>query len=151
MKPAVRMRRTIAASLTGTYSANARDENVVRIPAVSVRSLTSIGTPRNGPSGRLVRSAASNASVTRKFSSGFVASIRAIAASASSRGETSPARTCAASASASCRQTSGQIHTGPCVPDVARAGDARRTVTAPRIRAASQRSRQRRAISGETP
>ena len=50
-KPASRMRRTEAGSRCGTYSANAREEKVVRIPAVSVRSLIAIGTPRNGPSG----------------------------------------------------------------------------------------------------
>ncbi len=49
LKPASFIRRTTDASAGGTYSANARDENVVRTPAVSVRSLTSIGTPANGP------------------------------------------------------------------------------------------------------
>ena len=49
--PAARSRLTTAVSWAGTCSANARQEYVVRIPRVSVRSLTAIGTPRNGPSG----------------------------------------------------------------------------------------------------
>src|SRR6476661_2418161 len=49
-KPASRIRRTTAASVFGTCSANARQENVVRRFAVSFRSLIEIGTPANGPS-----------------------------------------------------------------------------------------------------
>jgi acyl carrier protein len=47
--PAARSRATTAASKSGTQSANAREESVVRIPAVGFRSLTGIGTPENGP------------------------------------------------------------------------------------------------------
>ena len=46
--PASRSRRTTAVSKSGTLSANARLEYVVRMPAVAVRSLIAIGTPRNG-------------------------------------------------------------------------------------------------------
>src|SRR5712691_5635918 len=46
--PACRRRRTTAVSRSGTYSANAREEYVVRMPAVAVRPLMAIGTPRNG-------------------------------------------------------------------------------------------------------
>ena len=44
-KPASRMRLTTAVSKSGTLSAKALDEYVVRIPAVAVRSFTAIGTP----------------------------------------------------------------------------------------------------------
>ncbi len=47
-KPASRSRRTTAVSKSGMLSANARLEYVVRMPAVGVRSLIAIGTPRNG-------------------------------------------------------------------------------------------------------
>ena len=49
-KPASRSRRTTAMSKSGTKSAKARDEYVVRMPAVAVKSLTATGTPRNGAS-----------------------------------------------------------------------------------------------------
>ena len=45
---------------SGTCSAKARDERVVRIPSVSVRSLIGSGTPENGP-GRGERASASAA------------------------------------------------------------------------------------------
>ena len=50
VKPASRIFRTAEASKSGTLLANALQEYVVRIPAVSLRSLIGIGTPWNGPS-----------------------------------------------------------------------------------------------------
>ncbi len=67
------------------------------------RSLTTTGTPRNGPSG--AASASARARSSRRWitalSNGFTASTRAIAASTSSRGDTEPSRTNAAWAVAS--------------------------------------------------
>ena len=63
-----------------------------------------MGTPRKGPSGRSPSAAAnpfSNNGVMTAFSWGLSASIRSIAASASSRGVASPDRTCSAMAVAS--------------------------------------------------
>ena len=45
VKPAERSLRTTEASATGTFSAKALHEYVVRRPAVSVRSLIGSGTP----------------------------------------------------------------------------------------------------------
>ena len=81
-KPASRMRRTTAVSKSGTLSASARHEYVVRVPAVAVRSFTAIGTPRNGASpprssdSRASASASSPRTVTKAFSSGSRRSIR---------------------------------------------------------------------------
>ena len=63
--------------------------------------------------------------MTRKFSSGFVASIRSIAASTSSRGDTSRARTCAARASASCTSDglAGDVPDGALRADVPRVAE----------------------------
>src|SRR5262249_23606812 len=77
--PASFMRRTTAASCSGTLSAKARDEYVVRTPPVSVRSLTSSGTPANGPlgSGSLAAaSACSEDSVTGEWRGGGAAPVR---------------------------------------------------------------------------
>jgi hypothetical protein len=49
MSPAARMNRTTSLSAPGTKSANAADPNVVRTPAVIVRSLMAVGTPCSGP------------------------------------------------------------------------------------------------------
>jgi hypothetical protein len=47
-KPAALSRPMWVRSKSGTFEANACDENVVRIPAVVSRSLSEIGTPWNG-------------------------------------------------------------------------------------------------------
>ena len=47
-KPAAFSRATCARSKSGTFAANASQENVVRIPAVVSRSFSEIGTPWNG-------------------------------------------------------------------------------------------------------
>ena len=54
-KPAALSRATWARSKSGTFDANAGEENVVRMPAVVSRSLSEIGTPWNGASAGLVR------------------------------------------------------------------------------------------------
>ena len=137
------------------------------MPAVSVRSLTSIGTPVNGPSPGVVARACSKQSVTRKFSSGFVASARAIAAvdelvggdvaRAHLRGE---GERVGQGASVMRSSKTGRPSDGLPVelpdralrPDVVGVGERAqhrdRAANAPRGR---QRSRQRRTISGETP
>ena len=72
-KPASRIRRTTAVSKSGTLSANARHEYVVRMPAVAVRSFIAIGTPWNGLSAgalsrsRAAASASSPQTVTNEF------------------------------------------------------------------------------------
>ena len=81
-KPASRSRRTTAVSKSGMLSANARLEYVVRMPAVGVRSLIAMGTPRNGAasgdaSAVLASSIASSPrTVTKEFSSGSIRAIR---------------------------------------------------------------------------
>jgi len=72
-KPASLMRRTTAASAAGTWSANALHEKVVRMPAVSFRSLIGIGTPWNGPSRG---GSGSSTTVTYAFSCGSRRSMR---------------------------------------------------------------------------
>ena len=56
------------------------------------RSFSRNGTPRNGPSAGSVASAFSNSGWMTALSSPLSASMRSIAASVSSRGETSPER-----------------------------------------------------------
>src|SRR5262245_39604679 len=51
ISPASRRRTTTSASTVGTKSANAALPNVVRTPAVRVRSLTATGTPARGRRG----------------------------------------------------------------------------------------------------
>ena len=81
-KPAARVRATWARSKSGTFSANARQEKVVRIPAVVSRSLSAIGTPWKGASAgasafsRAAASASSPQTVTNAPSSGSIRSIR---------------------------------------------------------------------------
>jgi len=90
------MRRTTAVSKSGTYSAYAREEYVVRMPAVAARSFTAIGTPRNGASpgveskARAVASASSAHTVTNALRSGSSRSIRSSETATSSSDETSP-------------------------------------------------------------
>ena len=68
---------------------------------VQVRSFTSSGTPRNGPSAGSAASAFSKSGWMTAFRSGLSSSIRRIAASVSSRGEASPEAMSAAWAVAS--------------------------------------------------
>ena len=77
-KPASRIRRTTAASTSGTLSANCLHEYVVRSPAVAVKSLIGIGTPLNGPSAgaRAAASAPSASTVTYDLSCGSSRSMR---------------------------------------------------------------------------
>ena len=97
--PASRMRLTTAESKSGTFSAYAWDEYVVRMPAVDARSLTPMGTPRKGASPLVesiraaVASASSPQTVTNALSVGSSWSMRASESSTSSRDETSPSRT----------------------------------------------------------
>ena len=96
--PAARMRCTIRASVVGTLSLYSSEPLVVRMPAVSMRSLCAIGKPCNGPSGspRAWRSSAalaharacSGTSVTMAFTVGFTRSMRARCASSTSRADT---------------------------------------------------------------
>ena len=71
-----------ARSKSGTFAANAGQENVVRIPAVVSRSLSEIGTPWNGVSAgtsvfaRASASASSAHTVTYAPSSGSRRPIR---------------------------------------------------------------------------
>jgi hypothetical protein len=82
-------------------------------PAVwATRSLTTIGTPRKGPSAESAASAVSNSGWITAFSSPFIASTRSTAASTSSRGETSPVRTNSACAVAS----RWAVHAGASLP-----------------------------------
>ena len=81
-KPAAFSRVTWARSKSGTFDANACEENVVRIPAVVSRSLSEIGTPWKGASAgssafaRASASASSPRTVTYAPSSGSSRSIR---------------------------------------------------------------------------
>ena len=101
--PAARSRSTSSESASGTCEANSGDPYVVRIPAVSSRSLTAIGSPCSTPRGSpasassAARSAPSASSVTIAFTRGLTASIRARCASITSRTENSRARMPAAS------------------------------------------------------
>ncbi len=96
--PASRIRRTIGASVSGTWSAKIGEPYVVRIPAVSARSLCATGRPCSGPrhrprarsrsassASRLARSATS---VTIALTSGLTSSIRRRCASSSSTAPT---------------------------------------------------------------
>ena len=80
--PAAFSRVTWARSKSGTFEANACEENVVRIPAVVSRSLSEIGTPWKGASAgssafaRASASASSPRTVTYAPSSGSSRSIR---------------------------------------------------------------------------
>ena len=47
--PAASSRSTTSSDTSGTKSAIAAEPNVVRTPAVRLRSLTAVGTPKSGP------------------------------------------------------------------------------------------------------
>src|SRR5262245_2250286 len=93
--PASRSRRTTAVSKSSTLSANARHEYVVRIPAVSDRSLMGSGTPENGPGrgSRASASASSAQTVTYALSVPSSRPIRSRYVSTSSTDDTAPSRT----------------------------------------------------------
>ncbi len=63
--PAARSRWTTTSSRSGTLSAKSGEPYVVRMPAVSVRSLCATGTPCSGPAGPSRRSVASATSAAR--------------------------------------------------------------------------------------
>ena len=98
--PAARARCTTIASRSGMLSRKNGDPRVVRMPAVSKRSLCAIGSPCRGPSGapRACASSARAASararsatrVTIALTRGFTRSIRLRCASSTSRAERSP-------------------------------------------------------------
>ena len=108
--PAARRRSTITQSASGTCPAWAASPNVVRMPAVSCRSLTAMGTPRSAPavspafsaaSARAAASSARSAQTLRKaFSSGLRRSMRSRQARVASTEEISPARMAAAMSTA---------------------------------------------------
>ena len=103
-KPASRKRRASQVSSDSVQSRSRRKAmpSCMGSPAVwQARSLTRKGTPRNGPSAGSLASAFSKSGWITAFSSPSRASMRAMAASASSRGEASPERTSSACAVAS--------------------------------------------------
>jgi len=109
--PARRSRRVSSLSVTGVYRPSRKAEPSVNLtPAYSAsRSFSKNGTPEKGPSAGATAASArarSNIGVTTALSLGFRLSMRAIAASTSSRGLTDFSRTSAACAVASSRQNS---------------------------------------------
>ena len=100
--PAARRRATSKLSVCGTFSAKSFDPYVVRIPAVSIRSLMAIGSPCSGPSGsrRAIRRSAASASasaasgrrLTIALTFGLTASIRSRCAATTSRADSSRSR-----------------------------------------------------------
>ena len=103
-KPASRKRRASQVSSDSIQSRSRRKAmpSCIGSPAVwQARSLTRKGTPRNGPSAGSLASAFSKSGWITAFSSPSRASMRAMAASISSRGEASPERTSSACAVAS--------------------------------------------------
>ena len=71
--PAAFSRRTISASSVGTWSRNKVEPQVVRIPAVGVRSLIATGTPCRAPSlARLFIAASASRAQTSAFSAATV-------------------------------------------------------------------------------
>src|SRR5919106_6714342 len=103
-KPAFRKRSASqeSASARKPRSRRKRMPSCCGAPATEqIRSLTTNGTPRNGPSAGSVSSASSNSGWMTAFSTPFRASIRSIEASTNSRGVTSPERTRSAWAVAS--------------------------------------------------
>src|SRR5664279_4496683 len=96
-----------------------------------MRSLKSVGTPANGPSGRgpaaCLRARSNNGWITA-FSSGLSFSTRLIAASTSSSGETWPVRTSSAWAVASSVAKSSviELSVGRSGPEARRPGASRR-------------------------
>src|SRR5712692_1199958 len=94
--PATFSRRTISASSVGTWSRNSVEPQVVRIPAVGVRSLIATGTPCRAPSlarfftaasaSRAQTSAFSAATVQKALTAGLSFSIAARCASVTSNG-----------------------------------------------------------------
>lgn len=99
MAPAFRSRSTTRWSRPGTRSAKIGEPDVVRMPAVSCRSLCATGSPCSGPTGSpaAIRSSASDAcssawsatSVTIAFTAGLTRSIRSRWAVTTSRAEIS--------------------------------------------------------------
>ena len=105
--PAARNRRASAVSSAARKPASFRKRLPMWCgsPAMAMpRSFSRNGTPRNGPSGSVPaasRRAASNRSWITALISGFTFSMRSMAASTNSRGDTFPSRTSAACAVAS--------------------------------------------------
>ncbi len=116
MAPACFNRATTTASVSGTWSLNISEPQVVRMPAVGTRSFTATGTPCNGPtaSPRITAAsashawaiAASSAIVMKAFNTGCAAWIRSSAARITSTGETPRARIAAASSVAGVKANS---------------------------------------------
>ena len=110
MAPARRSRSTIRAVLSGTWSVKASDPKVVRIPAVTKRSLCATGRPWRGPTSSprasaasaasAASSAASATSVTMALTAVLTWSIRARCAVITSRAETCLSRSSATSSRA---------------------------------------------------
>ncbi|GAA0916242.1 hypothetical protein GCM10009560_11260 [Nonomuraea longicatena] len=119
--PAARSLVTTLASTPASMPASVREPPVYGSPAiVQPRSFTSAGTPRNGvPSGAFAASssALSKRLWTTQLSSPSRASIRAMAAPTSSRGETSPSLTARAWPTAS-RSSISSMSTAPLQPGV---------------------------------
>src|SRR3954452_4348342 len=113
--PARRQRSTTAESASVACAANRGEQNVVRTPAVSSRSLTATGTPCNRPAGspRSAASAAASApsasSVTTALSREFTKSIRDRCDSTTSRDENRRDRIPAASSDALIPHIGGRI------------------------------------------
>ena len=119
--PASRKRVVRVSSTVGVWSRSFRNDAPACIgsPALrSPRSLSTKGTPRNGPSGS-APSASSRALSKRSWmtalSCGLTASMRSMAASTNSRGEASPRRTSSACPQASSRPRSSSATAASCV------------------------------------
>ena len=120
--PAARMRVTMDASFVGTWSRKNGEPRVVRIPAVSTRSLCATGRPCSAPTGRprAIASSAFAASamarsatrVTMALTLGFTRSICARCACMSSRAETFRPRSSATSWVAGRKQRSAALAGG---------------------------------------
>src|SRR4051794_10383605 len=120
MVPAAASFSTTASSTCGTKSASTAEPNVVRTPAVLLRSLIAVGTPSSGGSSPPSRSSASARPAAASARSGVAggeapspgssASMRPSACSTSWVGLTSPARTAAACSIAvrSCNWVTGR-------------------------------------------
>jgi hypothetical protein len=96
--PARRIAATTSASAAGTRSANSAEPSVVRSPPVSIRSLTSTGTPSSGRctprcqrtvDSYAAATASGYADVTSALISGSHASARAVSAASASTGDSS--------------------------------------------------------------
>ena len=139
--PAARRRSTMMQSASGTSPAWAARPKVVRIPAVSCRSLTATGTPGSArsrspafsaASARAASSSARSAQTVRKaFSSGLCLSMRSRQARVASTDEISPARMAAAVSLALMIPVPVMDEPSHCEP---RAGQSARIPRAPRVR-----------------